>query len=85
MSFFLLYNFFSSQSSHFGVFYSQLTEPATLLFEHPVDVNTFTDYLQYVQNPMDFSTIDKKIKQGAYVYAEGKVDVHYVCLVFTCC
>jgi hypothetical protein len=34
----------------------------------------FTDYLQYVHSPMDLSTIDMKIKQGAYVYAEGKMD-----------
>jgi hypothetical protein len=54
--------------------YFQLTEPATLLFEHPVDVKMFTDYLEYVHNPMDLSTIDMKVKQGGYVYAEGKID-----------
>lgn len=49
---------------------TKVTEPATLLFEHPVDVNMFTDYLDYVHSPMDLSTIEMKVKQGAYVYAE---------------
>lgn len=36
------------------------------VFHWPVDTNYVKDYLLYVKNPMDFSTMDKKINRGDY-------------------
>ena len=44
----------------------QLSEPATLQFEEPVDTSIFIDYLQYVETPIDLSIIDKKIEADDY-------------------
>ena len=41
-------------------------------FELPVDTTHFSDYLNYVQIPMDLSTVEKNIQNGIYVYAEGR-------------
>ena len=61
----------------------KLSEPATLQFEKPVDTSIFKDYLQYVETPMDLSSIDRKIDADAYKTPE---DFEYdVNLVFKNC
>ena len=43
----------------------KFTEKATLHFEHPVDTAMFTDYLNFVETPMDLETVDRKIENGS--------------------
>lgn len=43
----------------------KLTENSTLHFEKPVDTSMFPDYLDFVQNPMDLETVDRKIESGS--------------------
>ena len=45
---------------------------ATAHFERPVDTNHFPDYLDFVENPMDLETVDRKIEQDAYITPEGR-------------
>jgi len=44
---------------------AKITEKATLHFEKPVDIATFTDYLEFVDTPMDLETVDGKIESGS--------------------
>lgn len=44
---------------------AKITEKATLHFEKPVDTSIVTDYLQFVDTPMDLETIDRKIDSGS--------------------
>jgi len=44
---------------------AKITEKATLHFEKPVDTSIFTDYLQFVDTPMDLETVDCKIENGS--------------------
>jgi len=50
--------------------FTKIAEPATLPFEQPVNVALFPDYPKYVQMPMDLSTVESKVKSGAYETAE---------------
>lgn len=45
---------------------AKITEKATLHFEKPVDTAIITDYLQFVETPMDLETVDRKIENGSY-------------------
>jgi len=61
----------------------KITEKATLHFEHPVDVTIYTDYLKFVESPMDLLTVDRKIESGAYATPE---DFEYdITLIFKNC
>jgi hypothetical protein len=44
---------------------AKFTEKATLHFENPVDTAMFTDYLKFVETPMDLETVDRKIESGS--------------------
>eukprot|EP00571_Detonula_confervacea_P006186 CAMPEP_0172316206 /NCGR_PEP_ID=MMETSP1058-20130122/27507_1 /TAXON_ID=83371 /ORGANISM="Detonula confervacea, Strain CCMP 353" /LENGTH=1200 /DNA_ID=CAMNT_0013030463 /DNA_START=35 /DNA_END=3637 /DNA_ORIENTATION=+ len=62
---------------------TRLTENATLHFEKPVDTAIFTDYLKFVETPMDLETVDSKIESGSYVTPE---DFEYdISLIFKNC
>ncbi|KAI8802098.1 Bromodomain-containing protein [Cladochytrium replicatum] len=41
------------------------------LFLHPVDTNVVTDYLSFVDQPMDFGTIETKLSKGEYASAQA--------------
>ncbi len=45
---------------------TKITEPAMAKFEKPVSVAVYTDYMQYVQTPMDLQTVERKIKNVKY-------------------
>ena len=61
----------------------KITEKATLHFEQPVDVTIYTDYLKFVESPMDLLTVDRKIESGAYATPE---DFEYdITLIFKNC
>lgn len=49
---------------------AKITEKATLHFEKPVDTTMFTDYLKFVDTPMDLETVDGKIEQDFYLTPE---------------
>ncbi len=49
---------------------AKITEKATLHFEKPVDTTMFTDYLKFVDTPMDLETVDGKIEQDSYLTPE---------------
>lgn len=34
---------------------------------HPVDIKTVPDYLDFVKNPIDLSTIEEKVNKGKYL------------------
>lgn len=53
---------------------TKITEPAMGPFEKPVPVAVYPDYLQHVSEPMDLSTIDRRIKSGTY---ESPEDFEY--------
>eukprot|EP00977_Amphora_coffeiformis_P023094 scaffold12184_cov164-Amphora_coffeaeformis.AAC.1 len=53
---------------------TKITEPAMGPFEKPVPVAVYPDYLQHVSEPMDLSTIDRRIKSGSY---ESPEDFEY--------
>jgi len=62
---------------------AKITERATLNFEKPVDTAIFTDYLQFVETPMDLETVDRKIENGSYATPE---DFEYdIALIFKNC
>jgi len=62
---------------------TKITEPAMGPFEKPVSVASYPDYPQYVSEPMDLQTIERKIKANAYGTAE---DFEYdVNLIFKNC
>ena len=46
----------------FTSFHSQWAVP----FNTPVDTNVYTAYLDYIETPMDFSTVRRKCEGGAY-------------------
>lgn len=59
----------------------QLNEPASILFERPVDVTMFSDYLKYVKVPMDIATVETNVETGLYTYAEGEHEIFYcICI-----
>lgn len=43
---------------------TKITEPAMSPFEKPVSLVDFPDYMQYVQEPMDLLTVERKVKLG---------------------
>jgi Bromodomain len=45
---------------------TKITEPAMTPFERPVSLHDFPDYLQYVSEPIDLQTIEKKVKSNDY-------------------
>jgi Bromodomain len=45
---------------------TKITEPAMTPFEKPVSLHDYPDYLQYVSEPMDLQTIEKKVKANDY-------------------
>jgi len=47
-------------------------------FEKPVSLETYSDYLQYVQSPMDLQTIEKKVNSEQY---ETPEDFEYDCML----
>ena len=49
---------------------AKITEQATLHFEKPVDTSVFTDYLKFVDTPMDLETVERKIGSDAYATPE---------------
>ena len=52
-------------------------------FEKPVSLALFPDYVQYVQSPMDLSTVERKVKAASYATPE---DFEYdMLLVFQNC
>ncbi len=42
-------------------------KPEYAYFLDPVDLEVYTDYLDYVTNPMDFRTIDRRLESGYYI------------------
>ncbi len=42
-------------------------KPEYACFLDPVDLYLYTDYLDYVANPMDFRTIDRRLESGYYI------------------
>ncbi len=42
-------------------------KPEYAYFLDPVDLDLYTDYLDYVANPMDFRTIDRRLESGYYI------------------
>ncbi len=42
-------------------------KPEYACFLEPVDLELYTDYLDYVVNPMDFRTIDRRLESGYYI------------------
>ena len=59
------------------------SQPATVPFDYPVPVDQYPDYPNYVKEPMDFSTIEQKIKAAQYPTPE---DFEYdVRLIFRNC
>ena len=48
----------------------KISERATNPFERPVDIKAFPDYLQYVENPMELQTVQKRIEQDYYITSE---------------
>lgn len=62
---------------------TKITEPAMGPFEKPVSIVSYPDYLQHVSEPMDLSTVDKRIRSGFY---ETPEDFEYdMTLVFRNC
>lgn len=62
---------------------SRITENATTLFQFPVSLTEFPDYLKYVESPMDLNTIESKINSDQYKTVE---DFEYdVLLIFSNC
>ncbi|KAJ6336436.1 hypothetical protein OIU78_012936 [Salix suchowensis] len=50
------------------------------VFSEPVDPEELPDYFDIVENPMDFSTVKKKLDEGAYAYLEQfEKDVLLIC------
>jgi hypothetical protein len=71
-----------SPNSRFAVAL-KITEPAMGPFEKPVSVAAFPDYVQYVQSPMDLSTLERKVKSASYATPE---DFEYdMLLIFQNC
>ena len=63
---------------------TKITEPAMGPFEKPVSVATYPDYLQFIKEPMDLQTVERKAK--ANVYYETPEDFEYdVNLIFKNC
>eukprot|EP01117_Protostelium_nocturnum_P016950 TRINITY_DN6802_c0_g1_i1.p1 TRINITY_DN6802_c0_g1~~TRINITY_DN6802_c0_g1_i1.p1 ORF type:complete len:787 (+),score=170.39 TRINITY_DN6802_c0_g1_i1:176-2536(+) len=52
-------------------------------FLRPVDLNMVPDYLQIIKNPMDFTTIQRKLVDGAYGHQNEFADD--IRLIFTNC
>lgn len=38
------------------------TAPSSLVFRKPVDTTLFTDYYQYVEEPIDLRTVDRRLE-----------------------
>ena len=52
-------------------------------FEKPISLSAFPDYVQYVQSPMDLSTVERKVKSASYSTPE---DFEYdMLLIFQNC
>ncbi|XP_042016749.1 cat eye syndrome critical region protein 2 homolog [Salvia splendens] len=50
------------------------------VFSEPVDVNELPDYFEYIDQPMDFGTVRKKLNRGAYKKLEElEADVFLIC------
>ncbi|KAL1540602.1 cat eye syndrome critical region protein 2 [Salvia divinorum] len=50
------------------------------VFSEPVDVNELPDYFEYINQPMDFGTVRKKLNRGAYKKLEElEADVFLIC------
>lgn len=57
------------------------TDPAalTMPLQTPVDIERFDDYLDYVEQPMDLSTVSAKLAGGGYQRpAELQADVELI-------
>lgn len=62
---------------------TKITEPAMTPFEKPVSLESYPDYLQYVQSPIDLQAIERKVNGEQYKTPE---DFEYDCiLVFKNC
>jgi Bromodomain len=62
---------------------TRITEPVMEPFEKPVSLTDFPDYVQYVTEPMDFGTVERKTLAGMYPTPE---DFEYdVTLIFQNC
>jgi hypothetical protein len=62
---------------------TKITEPAMGPFEKPVSLAAFSDYTQYVQEPIDLQAVERKAKGGLY---ESPEDFEYdVNLIFRNC
>lgn len=49
-------------------------------FHEPVDTNVVVDYLDYIKEPIDLTTIGKRVESGAYVTkAQFKADLDKMC------
>jgi hypothetical protein len=49
-------------------------------FHEPVDTNVVVDYLDYIKEPIDLTTIGKRVEAGAYVTkAQFKADLDKMC------
>ncbi|XP_047955608.1 uncharacterized protein LOC125201506 [Salvia hispanica] len=50
------------------------------VFSEPVDINELPDYFEYIDQPMDFGTVRKKLNRGAYKKLEElEADVFLIC------
>jgi hypothetical protein len=64
-------------------FHAKYSTPAMVYFENPVPISEYPTYPQFVENPMDVSTIEKKIKRNDYNTPE---DFEYdMTLIFNNC
>ena len=62
---------------------TKITEPAMSPFEKPVSLSDFPDYLQYISEPIDLQTIERKVKSNEY---ETPEDFEYdLSMVFKNC
>ena len=48
----------------------KLSERAAAPFERPVDIKAFPDYLQFVENPMELQTVQRRIEHDDYTTSE---------------
>ena len=53
-------------------------------FREPVDVNEVTDYLEIVKEPIDLSTIDKRIRRGDWYKNKEMLQVDMLKMVNNC-
>lgn len=44
---------------------TKITEPAMVPFEKPVNLTVFPDYPQFVREPMDLQTVERKVRQNS--------------------